>query len=96
MIGTRRGGLNLRVGIGSKAKPEGSWFCESNRLGKDSSAGKKVGRGLPRYSVRYRRSRVSAIGRGAEYLTGIRQLMDIWKTADTVGLVPDTQSYNHW
>jgi uncharacterized membrane protein YgcG len=33
------------VGIDPKAKPEGSWFCESCRLGKDSSIGKKVGGG---------------------------------------------------
>ena len=31
------------VGIDPKAKPEGSWFCESCRLGKDPSIGKKVG-----------------------------------------------------
>lgn len=33
------------VGIDPRAKPEGSWFCENCRLGKDSSVGKKVGGG---------------------------------------------------
>ena len=82
------------VGISSKAKSEGSWFCESNQLGMDSGVGKKVGGGLLRYSIQCRQSRVSAIGRGAKYLTGICQLMNIWKTADNMGLVPATQSRN--
>ena len=33
------------VGTGSKVQPEGSWFRESNRLGKDSSVGKVGGGG---------------------------------------------------
>ena len=38
----RQSGSNSRVS-GSKAKPEGSWFCESFRLEKDLSIGRKVG-----------------------------------------------------
>ena len=33
------------IGIDPRAKPEGSWFCESCRLGKDPSVGKKMGGG---------------------------------------------------
>jgi hypothetical protein len=36
------------VGIDPRAKPEGSWFCENCRLGKDSSIGKKKGGGSNR------------------------------------------------
>jgi len=33
------------IGIDPRAKPEGSWFCESCWLGKDPSVGKKMGGG---------------------------------------------------
>ena len=32
----------MGAGINTKAKPEGRWFCESRRLGKDLIVGKEV------------------------------------------------------